>query len=73
MSYFVYLLHPAVDRTERTPVCDIIDEQDTMSSAKIRRSNGTEPLLPRCVPDLERRLRKEEIKRTGRIGRQPYL
>ena len=38
---------------ERRLVCDVIDEQYTHGTAVVGSGNGAEPLLTRCVPNLE--------------------
>lgn len=47
------LRDPITNALKRAPISDIVNEQNTLRAAEIARSDGTEPLLARSIPDLQ--------------------
>ena len=46
-------MHPLADVLKGLSVCDIVDDDDAMSSSIVRRCQRSEPFLPCCVPNLQ--------------------
>lgn len=47
------LRYPIPDRLEAAAVGHVVDEQDALRAAEVRRGDGAEAFLPGSVPDLE--------------------
>lgn len=52
-SVSVNLVQPLLHVVERLIVCHIVYNNDSVGSAVVRRSDGTETFLSGCVPDLK--------------------
>jgi hypothetical protein len=53
ISMLLDLRDPVANRFERTAICDIVHEEDSLGTAEVRGGNGTEALLTSRVPNLE--------------------
>lgn len=49
----VYLSDPSVDSVKRPAVCDVVDQQNALSSTRVRPEDGAESALSRRVPQLQ--------------------
>ncbi len=56
-TYQLDLLHPAAHGHKRRSIRDVIDQQDALRTAEIRRGDRPEAFLSRGIPNLDGRLR----------------
>jgi len=52
-TYHLDLLNPVTNGKESLSVGDVIHQQNSLRSTKVRSSDGAEPLLPCSIPDLQ--------------------
>lgn len=45
--------YPIANRFERSTVGDVVDQEDALGTAEVRRGNGAETFLARRVPNLK--------------------